>query len=259
MEIKNLRALNTNVTSDSTGNFYPRHVVEKAVEAFLKKNEGRQILGELRPKNYHIPNIKRQMQVLGSDMSHEILDLRFDGDVLVADIRVLDLPAGDLLKKLIPLDTELLYSQSKEELGFMLGLRSLVSYPSDMQDMQSKTVESLEIITFDVIFDPLKIADHFPGVLFYNSDSEPTIPRTWWERDKDTPGTIHATYAGSRLTMKPVGSSEWDGLVDGAHVFGSDSQEEIEECLINYVLNPEPIAGRTLAVTPTVTVKPLET
>jgi hypothetical protein len=55
-----------------------------------------------------------------------------------------------------------------------------------------------------------------------------------WTHPKESPGVFTKHLNGHSLRIVPIGSSEWDGLVDGNVVAGSDDPDIVEQDIILY-------------------------
>ena len=85
--------LQTAETKNGNGRFYPREILEREVKNYIdgpiKENRA---LGELDHPDSSIINLK--------NVSHNIKDIRWDGDDVVGTIEILPTPSGNILTEL---------------------------------------------------------------------------------------------------------------------------------------------------------------
>ena len=120
------------------GRIYPREVLmresEKYQTTFIKE---RRALGELDHPDSSVVNL--------NNVSHNILDMRWEGDDLVGTVEILNTPSGNILQKLF-------------EAGIRLGIssRGLGSVKEVMREGE-QTMEvqpDFELIAFDFVSNP---------------------------------------------------------------------------------------------------------
>jgi hypothetical protein len=93
--MKKIKFKNEVMTADApnvNGLTYPREVLEKAVADVQERVENGQMLGELNSTGYSAK--------LG-DVSHQVTSLKMEGDKVVAEVLILDTPAGKILQELV--------------------------------------------------------------------------------------------------------------------------------------------------------------
>jgi hypothetical protein len=59
-----------------------------------------------------------------------------------------------------------------------------------------------------------------------------------WVDDIDLSGIKHSEYKGKKLTIRPIGCTEFDGLINGDEnniICGNDSFADTEQILLDYI------------------------
>lgn len=59
-----------------------------------------------------------------------------------------------------------------------------------------------------------------------------------WIADRDSPGIKHSEYKGKKLTIRPIGCTEYNGFIDGDEnnlICGNDNFEDTEQFLIDNI------------------------
>ena len=121
--------LEANVRNQN-GNFYPRPVVEKAMEKYKQKIANGTAYGEL--NHPHKPEIDLER------ISHRIMDMYFQGDTVIGKSKLLDTDVGRTAQVLV-----------KEGVNFGVSLRALGSFNAkrEMQD-------DFTLLAVDIVADP---------------------------------------------------------------------------------------------------------
>jgi len=112
---------------------YPREVLEREVENYKKLCRERRALGELDHPEDSVVNLK--------NVSHLVIDIWFEGDVVMGKLQVLDTPSGEILKSLV---------RSQVTIG--VSSRGLGSVREEMGN--SIVEEDFQLICFDIVQEP---------------------------------------------------------------------------------------------------------
>ena len=128
-------------SKNQNGRVYPRDVLLKEVSKYLEEQvTERRALGELGHPESSVVNL--------NNASHNVIEMHWDGDVLLGTVEVLSTPAGNILKELF-------------KSGIKLGIssRGLGSVETIKEDDQGEedTVEvqpDFELIAFDFVSNP---------------------------------------------------------------------------------------------------------
>ena len=78
---------------NGNGRIYPREILQREVDNYKKLVMDRRALGELDHPDDSVINLK--------NVSHMVTDIWWDGDGVMGKVRVLDTPAGNILKNLV--------------------------------------------------------------------------------------------------------------------------------------------------------------
>jgi hypothetical protein len=111
-----------------SGNLYPKKVMQKAIDEYMQRDESIRFgcLGD-----------EQNTEVELSKASHIVKDVTIEDDMVVADIKILQTPAGDDLQRLIDAKIPLNYSPR--------GMGSVNEYAGD------KVQDDYLIISIDCI------------------------------------------------------------------------------------------------------------
>ena len=127
-------------SKNQNGRIYPREVLLREVGKYLDTNvQERRALGELDHPESSVVNL--------NNASHNVVEMHWDGDVLLGTVEVLSTPAGNILKELF-------------KSGIKLGIssRGLGSVePVNEKNGEDGTVEvqpDFELIAFDFVSNP---------------------------------------------------------------------------------------------------------
>jgi hypothetical protein len=121
---------------NQNGRIYPKGILrresEKYMENFVKQ---RRAMGELDHPDSSVVNLK--------NVSHNIIDMGWDGDNLVGTVEILPTPSGNILR-------DLLHS------GILLGIssRGLGSVKKDMKEGADVVQDDFDLIAFDFVSNP---------------------------------------------------------------------------------------------------------
>ena len=124
---------------NQNGRVYPRETLVREAKKYAKVQiKERRALGELDHPDSSVVNI--------NNVSHNVLDMSWQGDDLVGTVEVLGTPAGNILKELF-------------KSGIKLGIssRGLGSVKEIHEDGEGDTVEvqpDFELIAFDFVSNP---------------------------------------------------------------------------------------------------------
>jgi hypothetical protein len=115
---------------NQNGNYYPRKVVEKAMEKYNKKIANGTAYGEL--NHPHKPEIDLER------ISHRIMNMWFEGNTVMGKSKLLDTDVGRTAQVLV-----------KEGVNFGVSLRALGSF-NGKREMQ----EDFTLLAVDIVADP---------------------------------------------------------------------------------------------------------
>ena len=118
---------------NGNGRIYPRKVLEKELDNYAKIVQDQRALGELDHPDDSVINLK--------NASHLVTDVWWDGDQVMGKCRVLDTPAGKILKALV---------QSGVKLG--ISSRGLGSVKESRGD--TIVEDDFQLICFDFVSEP---------------------------------------------------------------------------------------------------------
>lgn len=121
---------------NQNGRVYPKNILEreatKYMDNFVKQ---RRAMGELDHPESSVVNLK--------NVSHNIVDMGWDGDDLVGTVEILPTPSGNILKDLL-------------KAGILLGIssRGLGSVKKDMREGADVVQDDFDLIAFDFVSNP---------------------------------------------------------------------------------------------------------
>jgi len=121
---------------NQNGRIYPKEILEreatKYMDNFVKQ---RRAMGELDHPESSVVNLK--------NVSHNIVDMGWDGDDLVGTVEILPTPSGNILKDLL-------------KAGILLGIssRGLGSVKKDMREAADVVQDDFDLIAFDFVSNP---------------------------------------------------------------------------------------------------------
>jgi len=121
---------------NQNGRIYPKEILEreatKYMDNFVKQ---RRAMGELDHPESSVVNLK--------NVSHNIVDMGWDGDDLVGTVEILPTPSGNMLKDLL-------------KAGILLGIssRGLGSVKKDMREGADVVQDDFDLIAFDFVSNP---------------------------------------------------------------------------------------------------------
>jgi hypothetical protein len=120
-------------TQNGNGRVYPHHVLMKEVENYKKLVKERRALGELDHPDDSVINLK--------NASHLVTDIWWQGKDVMGKVKVLDTPAGKVLKELV-------------SSGVSLGISSRGM--GSVSENQGETVveDDFQLICFDFVSEP---------------------------------------------------------------------------------------------------------
>lgn len=138
---------------NQNGRVYPYHILERECKKYMQ-NEVRQrrALGELDHPDSQVVNLR--------NVSHNIIDMWWDGKNLMGKIEILSTPAGNILKSLF-------------DAGVTLGIssRGMGSVKPLSEDNTMEVQEDFELVTFDFVSNP---STHGAYLYPVNESAEPT-------------------------------------------------------------------------------------
>jgi len=121
---------------NQNGRIYPKEILQreavKYMDNFVKQ---RRAMGELDHPESSVVNLK--------NVSHNIVDMGWDGDDLVGTVEILPTPSGNILKDLL-------------KAGILLGIssRGLGSVKKDMREGADVVQDDFDLIAFDFVSNP---------------------------------------------------------------------------------------------------------
>jgi len=121
---------------NQNGRVYPQEILkresEKYMDNFVKQ---RRAMGELDHPESSVVNLK--------NVSHNIVDMGWDGKDLVGTVEILPTPSGNILKDLL-------------KAGILLGIssRGLGSVKKDMRENADIVQDDFDLIAFDFVSNP---------------------------------------------------------------------------------------------------------
>jgi hypothetical protein len=124
---------------NQNGRVYPKNILEREAHRYMGNEvKQRRALGELDHPDSSVVNLR--------NVSHNILEMHWDGDDLCGTVEILNTPAGNILKELF-------------KSGITLGIssRGLGSVKTLTEADGGETVEvqpDFELITFDFVSNP---------------------------------------------------------------------------------------------------------
>lgn len=122
-------------SKNQNGRIYPRHILEKEVDKYVKNfiNE-RRAVGELDHPQDAVVNLK--------NVSHNIIELHWEGDDLVGSIEILPTPSGNILKELF-----------KSNIRLGVSSRSMGTL-KELSEGTSMVNDDLDLICWDYVSNP---------------------------------------------------------------------------------------------------------
>lgn len=115
---------------------YPREILEREVSKYMAECvKQRRATGELDHPDSEIINLK--------NVSHTVIDLKWDGDDLIGTLEILPTPSGNILKQLV-------------ESNILLGIssRGMGSVKQDIREGSNIVQDDFNLICFDVVSNP---------------------------------------------------------------------------------------------------------
>ena len=153
-------------SKNQNGRIYPREVLMREVQKYSEQQvTERRALGELDHPDSSVVNL--------NNASHNVLDMRWDGDDLLGTVEVLSTPAGNILKELFKSGIKLGISSR--------GLGSVETIKEDNGD-DGQTVQvqpDFELIAFDFVSNP---STHGAFMRPVNESVEKSTPQNNLER-----------------------------------------------------------------------------
>jgi hypothetical protein len=147
-------------TKNQNGRIYPRHILNREVENYMKAIRERRAVGELDHPERSTVNL--------SEVSHLITDAKWDGDNVMGELEVLPTPKGKILADLL-------------EAGVMIGISSRGVGSTDKQRTNEGDVDMVnddyQIICWDVVSEPST-----PGAYLHEGRSLDLDPRKTWNK-----------------------------------------------------------------------------
>ena len=118
---------------NGNGRVYPRTIMEREVKKYKQIVEDRRALGELDHPDSSIINL--------ANVSHMVIDIWMDGPAVMGKCRVLDTPAGQILRALV-------------DAGAKIGISSRGM--GSVTERMGKTIveDDFQLICFDIVSEP---------------------------------------------------------------------------------------------------------
>ena len=147
-------------TKNQNGRIYPRHILNREVENYMKAIRERRAVGELDHPERSTVNL--------SEVSHLVTDAKWDGDNVMGEIEVLPTPKGKILSDLL-------------SAGVMIGISSRGVGSTDKRHTNEGPVDMVnddyQIICWDVVSEPST-----PGAYLHEGVSLDLDPRKTWSK-----------------------------------------------------------------------------
>ena len=121
---------------NQNGRVYPKEILRRESDKYLNEFvKQRRAMGELDHPESSVVNLK--------NVSHNIIDMNWDGDDLVGTVEILPTPNGNILKDLL-------------NSGILLGIssRGLGSVKKDMREGTDVVQDDFDLIAFDFVSNP---------------------------------------------------------------------------------------------------------
>jgi 23S rRNA-/tRNA-specific pseudouridylate synthase len=121
---------------NQNGRVYPEDVLKREAEKYMQNFvKQRRAMGELDHPESSVVNLK--------NVSHNIVDMGWDGKDLVGTVEILPTPSGNILKDLL-------------QSGILLGIssRGLGSVKKDMREGTDVVQDDFDLIAFDFVSNP---------------------------------------------------------------------------------------------------------
>jgi hypothetical protein len=115
---------------------YPREILEREVSRYMSECvTQRRATGELDHPSSEIVNLK--------NVSHTVIDLKWDGDDLIGTLEILPTPSGNILRQLV-------------ESNILLGIssRGMGSVKQNMREGSNIVQDDFNLICFDIVSNP---------------------------------------------------------------------------------------------------------
>ena len=151
-------------TKNQNGRVYPRPILQREVENYMKAVKDRRALGEL--------DHPESSTISLSNVSHVVTDSWWDGDQVMGKIEVLDTPKGQILKSLL-------------DAGVTIGISSRGVGSTEKKRAAEGDVDMVnddfQLICYDIVSEPST-----PGAFLFkegkNIDIDPK--KTWSKADR---------------------------------------------------------------------------
>ena len=121
---------------NQNGRVYPEEILKRESQKYLDNFvKQRRAMGELDHPESSVVNLK--------NVSHNIVDMNWDGKDLVGTVEILPTPSGNILKELL-------------NSGILLGIssRGMGSVKKDMKENADVVQDDFELIAFDFVSNP---------------------------------------------------------------------------------------------------------
>ena len=121
---------------NQNGRVYPEDVLKREADKYMQNFvKQRRAMGELDHPESSVVNLK--------NVSHNIVDMGWDGKDLVGTVEILPTPSGNILRDLL-------------QSGFLLGIssRGLGSVKKDMREGTDVVQDDFDLIAFDFVSNP---------------------------------------------------------------------------------------------------------
>ena len=124
------------VANNQNGRVYPEDVLKREADKYMQNFvKQRRAMGELDHPESSVVNLK--------NVSHNIVDMGWDGKDLVGTVEILPTPSGNILRDLL-------------QSGILLGIssRGLGSVKKDMREGTDVVQDDFDLIAFDFVSNP---------------------------------------------------------------------------------------------------------
>jgi len=143
---------------NGNGRIYPHHVLEREVKNYKKLVDERRALGEIDHPEDSVINLK--------NCSHMVTDVWFEGKDVMGKVKVLDTPAGNILRSLV-------------NSGVKLGISSRGM--GSVSESQGATIveDDFQLICFDFVSEPST-----PGAFMMKEAKDLSRPNIFTKADR---------------------------------------------------------------------------
>lgn len=119
---------------NQNGRKYPKHILEREAQKYMELIRQRRALGELDHPDSQVINL--------NNVSHNVIEMKWDGNDLVGVVEILTTPAGNILRELF-------------KSGITLGISSRgMGSVKELGEGSVEVQEDFDLICFDFVSNP---------------------------------------------------------------------------------------------------------